>query len=109
MTHHASPPFDNLELAVITVARGDPLTGNMGPKARAIAWLFGIKPPNSLADPRLEALRRLVIALRRPAPYPELEISAALASGFSQDQIDWLARAGLTCRSADVLPQLSMG
>ncbi|MBC3941103.1 hypothetical protein [Sphingomonas albertensis] len=65
----------------------------MGPKIRAIAWLFGITAPNSLADPRLEALRLLVIALRRRDRYPEAEVTAALARGFSKVQIDWLSRS----------------
>ena len=85
------PLFGDLELAVIGVARCDPVTRMLGPKLRAVAWLFGFTPPNSLADPRLEALRLLVIALRRRDRYPEAEVAAALARGFSRNQIDWLS------------------
>lgn len=91
VTVYASPLFGNLEFAVIAVARCDPITRNMGPKIAAIARLLGITPPNSLADPRLEALRLLVIALRRRDRYPETEITVALAHGFSRNQIDWLS------------------
>jgi hypothetical protein len=86
--------FDRLELAVIAIAGCDPLTRNMGLKVRVIAWVFGIKPPNALADPRLEALRLLVIALRRRGHHPGVEVTAAQASGFSQEQVDWLLQAG---------------
>jgi hypothetical protein len=60
----------------------------MASRVRVIAWLFGIKPPNFLANPRLEALRLLVIALRRRDHHPGAKVAAALASGFSQDQIE---------------------
>jgi hypothetical protein len=108
VTHRASPLFDDLELAVIAVARDDPVTKNMGPTVRAIAWLFGIKPPNSLADPRLETLRLLVIALRRQDRDPGVEVAAALTSGFSQDQIDWLSQADFTSPSARAPSPLRM-
>ena len=87
VTLPASPLFGDLEFAVIAVARCDPVTRMMGPKTRAVAWLFGITAPNSLADPRLEALRLLVIALRRRDRYPEEEVTVALARGFSRNQI----------------------
>ena len=91
MTHIPPPAlFDKLELSVIALGERDPMTKNMGPKVRAIAWIFGITPPNALADPRLEALRLFVIALRRRDRYLGAEVAAALASGFSHDQIDWL-------------------
>lgn len=93
VTHPTSPLFGDLELAVIAVARCDPVTRNMGPKVRAIAWLFGITRPNALADPRLETLRLLVIALRRRDRHPAAEVTAALARGFSRNQIDWLSRS----------------
>jgi len=88
--------FNDLERAVIAVARCDPVTRKMGPKVRAIASLFGFTPPNPLADSRLEALRLLVIALRRRDRHPGAEVVAAVASGFSQDQIDWLSKGGST-------------
>lgn len=83
--------FDNLELAVIAVGKRDPVIRCMGRRARAIARFFGLKAPNALAAPRLEALRLLVIALRRREHYPSVEVAAALANGFSQEQIDCLS------------------
>lgn len=92
MTHvPARTLFDNLERAVIALGKRDPLISNMGPRARTIARLFGITAPNALAAPRLEALRLLVIALRRRDRHPGVEVAAALGSGFSQDQINCLA------------------
>ncbi len=92
VTHIASSAlFDALEIAVIALGKNDPVFMNMGPWSRTIARLFGITAPNALAAPRLEALRLLVIALRRQNRDPRVEVAAALGSGFSQDQIDRLS------------------
>ena len=87
----AATLFDNLELAVIALGKRDPVTRNMRPWTRTIARLCGITAPNTLASPRLEALRLLVIALRRRDHSPEMAVSTALGCGFSQDQIECVA------------------
>ncbi|WP_206757927.1 hypothetical protein [Sphingomonas sp. CFBP 13728] len=57
--------------------------------------LFGFEQVTRLADPRLEALRMLVIALGRRHPRPAI-FKAALAAGITRQQIDFLVdRQGL--------------
>lgn len=50
---------------------------------------FGVEQATRLADPRLEALRVLVIALRRHHPRPST-FKAALAAGITQEQLEFL-------------------
>ena len=59
--------------------------------ARLGGLLFGWKPPQPLADPRLEALRVLVIALRRRGGRPQEAVDDALRAGVSEAQLNLLA------------------
>jgi hypothetical protein len=86
------PPFDSLERAVIQIGKRDPIA-NRRSRGRLL-WLiqviFGFTPPRPLANPRLEALRTLVIAIRRNGKNPPTEVGAALRVGITQQQIDYL-------------------
>lgn len=83
--------FSALEWTVIALARKDGLRsiGEPGPIARALRSLFGEGRRSSLADPRLEALRRFAIhAWHRGYALPVSEIKAFVAAGFSIDQAE---------------------
>lgn len=52
--------------------------------ARLRAWLFGVRPANSLADKRLEALRRYCVLLRLASDaLPPEETQRLRAAGYS--------------------------
>jgi hypothetical protein len=85
--------FSALEWTVISLARQDRLSslGKPGPLARLLARLFGIARPSALADPRLEALRRMAVhAWHQGYRLPVSQTKAFLAAGFSADQFDTL-------------------
>lgn len=85
-----SPLFTPLELLVIGIGERDPLVEfTSGRWARLRRTLFGIEVPRPFADPRLEALRMLAIALRRRRT-PDALINAALAAGVTRAQIEHL-------------------
>lgn len=79
-------PFDTLERAAIAIGRRDRLARN-GRVARLLGTIFGIAPAQPLANPRLEALRLLVIALRRSGRDGEAAIAAARAAGLPSAQV----------------------
>lgn len=84
----ADPPFTPLELLVIGIGRRDSL---MLPEtksrlSRMWRWMFGIEAPRPFADPRLEALRTLAVALRRQRD-PGAAIAAARAAAITPQQI----------------------
>lgn len=85
------PLFSPLELMVIGIGKRDRATVvKRGSRlARLQRLLFGIELPTPFADARLEALRSLVIALRR-REHPDAEIAAALAAGVTPQQIEHL-------------------
>ena len=81
-----APVFTPAERDVIAVARADG-TASVRRRTwltRLAAALFGIAPPNPLANARLEALRRFAVLARvsRGNP-PRHEIDAFLAAGFA--------------------------
>jgi hypothetical protein len=87
----AAHAFDRDEWRVIALARQDRLSSLRAPSrtARAVAWLFGGSITRGLADPRLEALRRLsVLAWHHGYAVPVSAIKAFKAAGFSMDQLD---------------------
>jgi hypothetical protein len=90
------PSLTRLEVAAIHIGKSDPLPilESGGRLARLGRFLFGSKQPNALANERLEALRLVVIALRRHGRSPQDAIEAALAAGIPRSQLDALA-AGL--------------
>ncbi len=101
--------FSALEWSVIALARRDPLSSlnQPGRVAKALASLFGLWRDSSLADGRLEALRRIaILAWRNGHAVPVSELRAFKAAGFSDEQYDVLqasidrGRAQLERRSA---------
>lgn len=81
-----APVFTPAERDVIAVARVDG-AASVRPRTwltRLAVTLFGIAPPNPLANARLEALRRFAVLARvsRGNP-PRHEIDAFLAAGFA--------------------------
>lgn len=78
-----------LEWAVVVLARGDRLTSLREPGRFAVAMgtLFGGKGNTRLADPRLEALRRIaVLAWHDRVAVPAREIGDFLSAGFTAGQ-----------------------
>ena len=81
-----APLFTPAERAVIAVARIDGAS-SVRPRTlltRLAAALFGVAPPNPLADPRLEALRRFAVLARLAKGHPSrADTDAFLAAGFA--------------------------
>jgi hypothetical protein len=97
--------FSALEWSVIAVSRRDSLASLDDPSrmSRALGSLFGFGTTSRLADPRLEALRRLAVhAWRRGYALPQVEIDRFVEAGFTIDQAETLVasvtgdRVGLT-------------
>lgn len=84
------PSFDRLDQAALDVAANDGLaTLSVGRWARIVGQVLGLRLATPLADPRLEALRRLGVAARLGTRrIVEREISRARSSGFTSFQID---------------------
>jgi hypothetical protein len=84
-------PFNVLELIVVQIGRRD-RPSRLKPNGwLAILWktFFGVEQATRLADPRLEALRVLVIALGERHPRPAT-FKAALAAGITRQQLEFL-------------------
>lgn len=82
-----------LEWSVVAIARGERLASLKRPGriATAMASVFGMRPRMPLADPRLEALRRIsVLAWHRGDNLPKSEICRFLEAGFTTDQFETL-------------------
>ena len=80
------PGLSELERWVIALARRDgPATlRRPGLLSRMLEWVFGIKASTQLADPKLEALRRIaVLSWRRGYSVPSAEVRAFLSAGYS--------------------------
>jgi hypothetical protein len=58
-----------------------------------LRWLFGFDRPNVLAHPRLEAIRRVAVALQALPEARCDEFRAARRSGVTQAQLDAIAAA----------------
>jgi len=85
--------FSPLEWTVIALARRDGLSSleTPGPLARALGGLFGLGRKSTLADPRLEALRRIAVhAWHRGYKLPVSEIKRFIGAGFSSGQYETL-------------------
>lgn len=85
--------FSALEWSVVALAEHDTLRSleQPGRLARAFGSLFGLGVKSPLADPRLEALRRLAVyAWRRGFALPLAEIERFLAAGFVEAQMEAL-------------------
>jgi len=80
-----------LEWSVVALAQTEKLSSINRPGRLAVAMnrLFGLTSANELADPRLEALRRLaVIAWHRGYAVHSSEIHAFKQAGFSMAQYE---------------------
>jgi len=87
------PGFSALEWSVIALAKNDTLgsLATPGRLSRALGGVFGLSTASRLADPKLEALRRLSVhAWRRGFALPMAEIHRFVAAGFSEGQIETL-------------------
>ncbi len=91
VVHHVAP----IECEVIRIARSDSRWSLRAPGrvGRALAWLFGWKPTNRLADPHLESLRRYAVMFRlRGDRLPVEETTRLLAAGFTRGAINEIRR-----------------
>ena len=80
-----------LEWSVVALAAKDPLSSLRTPGRMAIAMgaVFGDRRYPTLADPRLEALRRIAVLGRHHGyTVAPAEIRAFVAAGFSEDQYE---------------------
>lgn len=83
-----------LEWSVVAIARNDSLGSLRTPGAMSVAMgnIFGRRTNPRLADPRLEALRRMaVLAWHHGFAVPVSEVKAFLAAGFTADQYETVA------------------
>ncbi|PXA87771.1 hypothetical protein DMC47_31330 [Nostoc sp. 3335mG] len=86
----AAPLLQRVERDVLLASRHDRSASlkRPGPIRRWIGRLFGFAEANRLADPRLEALRRFAVLLRRKGDrLPAPEESRLLLAGFSPTQM----------------------
>lgn len=76
----------DLDRTAIALSRSDPrssLTAR-GRFRKIIAYLFSLQPPNALADPQLDALRRFAVRLRKGRGHIlEAETARLVAAGYS--------------------------
>ena len=82
-----------LEWSVVAIAQHDRLSSLRQPGriATALGTVFGDRPNPQLADPRLEALRRVAVhAWHRGYAVPRAEIRAFHAVGYTTEQYETL-------------------
>ncbi|WP_174296585.1 hypothetical protein [Sphingomonas bacterium] len=92
-----------LEWSVVAIAWSDRLSSlrRPGRLARALGGVFGGHNPR-LADPALEALRRMaVLTWRRGYTVPPHEVSAFRAAGYSAEQYELLVDGIAAARRRD--------
>lgn len=85
--------FTALEWSVIALAKRDSMRSldRPGRMSRALGGLFGAGTSSRLADPRLEALRRIAVhAWHRGFALPIAEIERFLSAGFGEAQMETL-------------------
>lgn len=95
--------FTDAEWEVIRLARRDRLSSLSEPTrlSRLSAWLFGGGMARHLADPRLEALRRLAVqAWHHGYAVPNSAIHAFKAAGFNLDQLELMLASIAAGRSS---------
>ena len=91
----AADPFSPLEWTVVQLARRDGIGSlTATPRfARLRVALFGTRPDPRLADPKLEALRRVAVhAWRHGLAVPETEVTRFRDAGFGQRQLETVVR-----------------
>lgn len=91
-----------LEWSVVALAQRDRLSSLSQPGRMALAMgaIFGRRRSSQLADPKLEALRRMaVLSWHRGVAVPAGELKAFFRAGFSSDQYDTLLASIGTARA----------
>ena len=86
-----APSLTALEWSVVALARRDRLSSlrEPGRMAKALAVVFGGSADNRLADPRLEALRRVSVhAWYHSFAIPQFEVDAFYDAGFAPEQLE---------------------
>jgi hypothetical protein len=97
----ARAQFTALEWSVVALAERDPLSTLRNPSRMAVALgnLFGDARNPKLADPRLEALRRLaVLTWHHGYRVAESAVRAFVAAGFTLQQYELLAGSIVSAR-----------
>lgn len=86
--------FSPLEWAVVAVARGDRIVSvrPMGAISLLLGWIFGIDGGQTLADPKLEALRRISVLAWHRLTATSAEMSAFARAGYREGHVDLLYR-----------------
>jgi hypothetical protein len=90
------PCLTALEWSVVALARGDDLSSLRMPGRLAVAMggLFGTRHNPRLADPRLEALRRVAVLIQHQGvALPEQELAAFVDAGFEPAQYRLVANS----------------
>jgi len=94
MSSHLTPTLSRAEWQAVAIALRDAeqcgraQVRPLGTLARLWTALTGNEPPRPLADPRLEALRRYVCAIRRRARQADAYVAELLDFGFNRAQLD---------------------
>ena len=92
----AKPDFSRLEWSVIRLARVDGLSTLREPGrwGRFVNWLMNRRGLPSLANERLEALRKMaVLSWHYGFTVPGDDVAAFLSAGFSPDQYELMVRS----------------
>ena len=92
-----------LEWSVVAMAERDGLSSIRKPGRflSALNSLFGIKPPNRLANDGLEALRRIaILAWHHGWNVPKSELAAFIEAGFSTDHFELIQNSIGQARAA---------
>jgi len=87
------PEFSDLEWSIVRLARRDGVwtLRPYGRLRRFFRWLTGLGINPRLADPRLEAIRRIaVLSWRFGFTVPGRDVADFIAAGFSPDQYELL-------------------
>jgi hypothetical protein len=91
--HLAAPEFSEREWSIVRLARRDGLSTlrPYGRVRRFFRWLTGLGINPRLADPHLEAIRRIsVLSWRFGFTVPGSDVADFIAAGFSPDQYELL-------------------
>ena len=92
----SKPDFSRLEWSVIRLARVDGLSTLREPGrwGRFVNWLMNRKGLPSLANERLEALRKMaVLSWHYGFTVPGDDVASFLSAGFSPDQYELMVRS----------------
>lgn len=87
--------FSDLEWSIVAMAEHDGLASLRRPNRfwSLVGAIFGIRPVNSLASERLEALRRVAVLVWRGRPgVPQDELNAFFKAGFTPSHFEQLQR-----------------